>query len=330
MEETQTHTSRIPVYDVAKFALILFVVIGHILQEYEGQAPWIHSSLIWIYAFHMPVFILISGHFSKATVTPQAASSILHRIVIPYIIFQLLYSGIDMYVLKKPIDIFSIIFTPNWMMWYLMSLFFWRTFLPYLSLMPYPIVTSLGIGLLSGFIPHIGEPLSFARTLSFLPFFVIGYKCNDNFFLLLRHRFGKIISIAILCCTLWLAKDYAHLIQFSWLFGWAPYSEGFHSVVIRAIQYTAAISIGLSLFSLLPAWKIFAGFGTASMTIYLTHGVFIRTMQVYDGFKIFSPMTMVAFGLFWSILTILVVTQKRFTRDEETVIDTKSITANPA
>ncbi len=69
---------RIYAYDNLKFVLILFVVIGHfsdqlvtnLYGEYGGNPSLPVSELfnkifLFIYAFHMPLFIFLSGLFYK-------------------------------------------------------------------------------------------------------------------------------------------------------------------------------------------------------------------------------------------------------------------------
>lgn len=52
---------RLQYIDIAKGICILLVVIGHILQyNFEGSAK--DSTFSFIYSFHMPVFMLLSGY----------------------------------------------------------------------------------------------------------------------------------------------------------------------------------------------------------------------------------------------------------------------------
>lgn len=60
---TKINSSRSTYWDTVKGVLILLVVFGHC-----GTA--LGSGLLSaIYAFHMPLFILVSGYFSKKTHT---------------------------------------------------------------------------------------------------------------------------------------------------------------------------------------------------------------------------------------------------------------------
>ena len=54
-------------YDNLKGILIFLVVLGHLLYSNEYNNIVGNILLRLIYSFHMPVFMIISGHFSKKT-----------------------------------------------------------------------------------------------------------------------------------------------------------------------------------------------------------------------------------------------------------------------
>ena len=51
-------------FDYLKFFLIFFVVFGHMIEKYI-ENPVMRAIYFFIYSFHMPVFIFISGMFAK-------------------------------------------------------------------------------------------------------------------------------------------------------------------------------------------------------------------------------------------------------------------------
>ena len=56
---------RIYKFDNLKFLLILFVVIGHFVDLYVNDYRTMKMIFIFLYAFHMPLFIFITGLFQK-------------------------------------------------------------------------------------------------------------------------------------------------------------------------------------------------------------------------------------------------------------------------
>ena len=54
---------RIVLWDNIKFILITLVVIGHLADEFTINSNAYKSIFLFIYSFHMPAFIFISGLF---------------------------------------------------------------------------------------------------------------------------------------------------------------------------------------------------------------------------------------------------------------------------
>lgn len=56
---------RLVVFDNLKFMLIALVVIGHFADCYTAQHASMRALFLFIYSFHMPLFIFVSGLFVK-------------------------------------------------------------------------------------------------------------------------------------------------------------------------------------------------------------------------------------------------------------------------
>ena len=65
---------RIYKYDNVKALLILLVVVGHMTTDYVSDSHLVRWTTLWIYAFHMPCFIFISGLVHKHYITEERAS----------------------------------------------------------------------------------------------------------------------------------------------------------------------------------------------------------------------------------------------------------------
>ena len=78
---------RVPFWDNARFATIALVVIGHAIQRQTSDSNNALILYLFIYAFHIPAFALISGYFSKASPpSTRQMLKIITDIVIPYVI----------------------------------------------------------------------------------------------------------------------------------------------------------------------------------------------------------------------------------------------------
>ncbi len=56
---------RDPFFDNAKFLLIMLVLIGHVITINRADNRINLATYNWIYTFHMPLFIFISGYFTN-------------------------------------------------------------------------------------------------------------------------------------------------------------------------------------------------------------------------------------------------------------------------
>ena len=63
-----TETKRIAKWDNIRLLLIFCVVLGHIINYVERDADLLNRIYLFIYAFHMPAFVFLSGLFSKRAV----------------------------------------------------------------------------------------------------------------------------------------------------------------------------------------------------------------------------------------------------------------------
>src|SRR3954467_6618617 len=115
---------RTAYYDNAKFLLVFLVVLGHFIQSYIHDNKIIFTLYTAIFLFHMPAFILISGYFAKGYKKKGYFKKSVKKILIPYFIFQIIYS-IYYYLIGKEEKLAFDFVHPHWSLWFLLSLFFW-------------------------------------------------------------------------------------------------------------------------------------------------------------------------------------------------------------
>ena len=63
--EKEENTTRVYFFDNLKYVLILLVILGHLFEIYYDKSHVMKAGFNFIYLFHMPLFIWISGYFSK-------------------------------------------------------------------------------------------------------------------------------------------------------------------------------------------------------------------------------------------------------------------------
>ena len=66
---------RIYRYDNVKALLIFLVVLGHMTTDYVSDSHIVRWTTLWIYTFHMPAFIFVSGLVHKQYITEERAAA---------------------------------------------------------------------------------------------------------------------------------------------------------------------------------------------------------------------------------------------------------------
>ena len=267
-------------WDSLKFILIFLVVFGHILEHFSPDGSFNRALFNFIYIFHMPLFIFISGRFSHIKDRKRYKLSIL-KIFETYIVFQFLI--ILDYALQSgdplsPRWAIQFYTHPQYAMWYLFSLAIWRIVIyiaPQRLLNDYRlciICICFIISLLCGFIPISGN-FAFQRTLAFLPFFFLGYYSADyNFkkwvdktpiylsiigvlfaFIIIYVYFNRHINHVICCALSYYSRAEVAPITFC---------------SFRAMALIAAIIVGTMVVRLTAKKELFAKWGKSTLFIY--------------------------------------------------------------
>lgn len=266
---------RDPFFDNAKFLAMVLVVVGHLIEPLR-DVDAARGLYVTIYAFHMPVFILVAGYLSRSfTNKPRQAQRALSGIVLPYIVFEVSYEVIlD---LVRGDDLVINLLSPSFAMWFLIALLVWRLSTPLWNALHPAIAVGLAvlISLLAG-MTELPDTLNLSRVLGFLPFYVLGLMLPAGYFELVRRKAVRIAAVPTLLGAFagayFLVPDSARL--------WLYYDEGYHelgtSVLSGALHRGAVLVVGFALLTaflaLVPrvtTW--FTSLGAATMYVYLLH-----------------------------------------------------------
>lgn len=90
---------RLDWLDVAKGIAIILVVAGHVTSNYvtgepEAVSPAFHTLHWFIYSFHMPLFLVISGFLFRSSLKKDAKKTAVSKLIaygVPYLVFSVLY-----------------------------------------------------------------------------------------------------------------------------------------------------------------------------------------------------------------------------------------------
>lgn len=157
-------------WDQVKGVLIIFVVFGHVLEQcLNGRINT--TTYSWIYTFHMPLFVFVSGYFTGIKDVRHYWNGLL-SLFGQFVVFQV--------ILTLPLLVGGAIYElliPKYILWYLWCLLLWRML--YFVIDKYKLnlwvllFLSLICSLAVGYLPLVNE-FSFQRTFVFFPYFVLG------------------------------------------------------------------------------------------------------------------------------------------------------------
>ena len=284
---------RIFLFDTTKFILIFLVIFGHMM---EGSRDLSYNSELYgcIYLFHMPLFIFISGFFSKRYVDKKPFWMSELRLMETLVIFHVCSMLFKVFVYGRPL-ILNDIFIPGMGSWYLLSLIYWRAMLQFAPqswldskwLMP----ACVAISLLGGYVP-IGGAFSVQRTFTFLPFFMLGYLVKECDFLE-KFRIKPLVAgiiMIIVFVNVFMLNDIGNTgngNQFhNVMTGTYTYFKGSdfisHPLLYRAIFLILSTITCCAVFSVVPTKRIpvLTDNGKYSLFFYVYHAFVYRLLLI--------------------------------------------------
>lgn len=306
-------SNRIAYWDNLKAILIFLVVFGHfLLPIHSSRGICVNAVYTWIYLFHMPAFIFVSGFFSKKYVT-NGANDI--RKIIGFIVLYILYSLptwiSTALIAHKSVNFFS----PTSAQWYLLCMALWYIIIPYcakLKAVPMLII-SIAIGLLVGLDINAGAFLSLSRCIVFFPFFLAGFHFDGLCLHTIKSQY-KTIALLILLIAListFLFPEFYNK-HISILYADSAYSSAIIGVIERAIWYLLSnILVGALLFVIPHRPLPFTYIGQRTLAIYILHrplrGI-CRYFGLYDYLN--SDFQALLFCLILSLLLTFLLSEK--------------------
>lgn len=272
--------------DNIKWVLITCVVIGHswsFLLDFDEPATHAYD---FLYFWHMPAFVLLSGYLSRRFVWDRRHFDVLiATLLVPYLIFNPLLIWFREWI-GNPGEQGTMWIDPAWGMWYLVALFAWRLATPILKRHWIAIPISIGISLWAGTLET--TVLSIPRILGMLPFFVVGLHLNRHTLGWLRRRWAMIPALLFLG-WLWTfaadLDDWARSWFLLWNAGytemdWSPVSDAMRiRLTVMAIAFAGIFAV----LALVPRGKhFFTSLGRQTMIVYLFHLFVVQAISQFD------------------------------------------------
>ncbi|PUA83087.1 hypothetical protein C7S10_02055 [Nocardioides currus] len=273
---------RDPWLDNTKMVLVMLVVIGHSIGLVESTtgSHWLYD---FIYLWHIPAFVFISGYLSKSFEWDRRRmKNLLYTLAVPYLLFEpaLYYFRVGVVDEHEPGLLWL---NPHWTMWYLVVLLMWRLATPILKLhwlfLPLSVIVSLVGGLWDT------DVLMIPRFLGLLPFYVLGLHLKPRHLRHLDDVWVRVASVPMLVGIAVMAfyTDTWARTALLW------YDAGYDEIPIdnEIVFQTRLTVMGVGLLgafaamSLVPRRSLgwFTRMGTATLVVYLFHGFIIKTAK---------------------------------------------------
>ncbi|MFP5115162.1 acyltransferase family protein [Bacillaceae bacterium C204] len=279
-------SKRSKYFDNAKFILIFLVVFGHLISPLKEQDGILFTLYTFIFLFHMPAFIFISGYFSKGYNKKGYLLKSIKKILLPYFIFQMIYS-IYYYLNGQEARIEIDFLQPHWSLWFLLSLFCWNLLLYVFARFRWiGFCFAVCLGIAIGFIDGVGSYLSLSRTFVFFPYFLLGFLLNgDHLKKALRSKFSVPVGLVIILGT-FLSFGFSFPDNaVPWLLGDTSYSnmgqEEWSDGLFRGLQYMLTLIVVFGFMTLIPSNPLkVSEIGERTLYVYLFHGFIIKSLEV--------------------------------------------------
>ncbi len=265
--------------DNLKLLLIFLVVLGHVADLYADVSQATAYLRYFIYSFHMPLFLFVSGLVGKRNIKERRLSNIATYFFL-YIFIKIVTFAANWATtgVLPAVTVFSDRSEP----WYAFCLFAFSLITIGLDkLKPsYVLVFSVLLACYAGYDAALGDTLCLSRLIVYYPFYFLGY-CLDtgkvcNFF-----RKKWLIPIALLVLAAGIAVTvacYDDIADVKFLFTGRnsyskvlkPYTWGF---VYRLVCYAVSAVVGGSVFVLVPNRKLgfLSKIGANTVQIYALH-----------------------------------------------------------
>jgi len=288
-------STRIALWDNARFLAITLVVLGHALTKTAAATESSYILYTAIYLFHIPLFVFLSGYFSSADApTLKRVQGVVVDLLVPYLIFETVWS------LIQSINAGAVVFNPlrpSWTLWFLLSLAAWRILLPYLAVIPAPLITSTFIAVASGYW-SVDQTLSLSRTLAFLPFFVLGWKARGlglgDWWLAQSRKatllwrgaalsilLGVLVAIALNAGRL-RSVGFRKLLTADMSYATAGFEQWFSGGLRFGVFIIATLMMAAFIILTPQATTWFTALGGATLTIYLLHSFVLAPLRATD------------------------------------------------
>lgn len=241
--------NRIVLWDNLKFFLVTCVVIGHFADQFTDVSNIYDSIFLFIYSFHIPLFIFIAGlMFKNRNITAKA---------IFYISIGFSYKIVSA-IVERLLGTVKVEFFLLWdggLSWFMFALAAYIVILKIIEKQnkEYILVFSIVLACFVGYDSGIGDFLYLSRIIIFFPFFLSGVLLQNFDIVSFKDKNFKYKFLAGLIVLVWLGLciyEVDRVYGLRYLFtGRNPFFPRIMSYapLVRLASYIISFSIGFLL-----------------------------------------------------------------------------------
>lgn len=265
-------------FDSFRGLLIWSIPISHFTRVGGHFAAASLSGIVYITinVFVMQAFMFLSGYFSKKP--DRARQSAFKTFMLPYLVFTFVFYLFRLFYFGNANLDFL---TPPFALWFLFSVFFYRFFLKDIVKIPYALLWFSLLFLVAGQVPFFDDFLALGRTVSYFPFFLIGYYCSSDQLKKLQSLKGwqcAILGIVLIGWSCFLA--FRVKVPVGWYLLKTTAAEigipWYTDMIMRVMIYIVACLWIILMVNIIPNKKTYLTYvGMNTMPIYIFH-LFIR------------------------------------------------------
>ncbi len=274
---------RICLFDNIKFFLIATVVVGHIIDFATAESDAYKSIFLFIYSFHMPLFIFLSGLFNKNRNTKKKVISFVFlgfAIKMLLSLAQLLING------KVSFRLLADGGLP-WFM-FVMGAYYLISYILRGTDKRLVLVMAVLLACFVGYDSSIGDYLYISRTIVFYPFFVLGEMMSSQKITEMNSKkILKVVSAVVLImwgavCLFRLEDVYLLRALFSGRNSFAV-NIAFEKwgMLYRLGSYVITAVVSFCVICLMPSRKLplISNFGARTIQVYFWHWPVLLIME---------------------------------------------------
>lgn len=279
---TGAEAMRVAKWDNAKFILIYCVVLGHLAAAFDVNSGLLDGLHTFIYLFHMPAFLFLSGLLSKRSIGEGRVDKAMTYLVL-YLFMKLFRFLVYGFILHKNAGFH--LFEEDGVPWFALVLF--SSYVLTMAIRSwkcsYALAVFVCLGMLAGYDAQLGSFLSAMRLLTFYPFFLAGYYWDtEKLAGLLRRRSIRAASALLLLAVLVICLYRPDFISAGFLKGKNSYEAlGLlpFGGICRGIYYVVAMLLIVAVLAVAPEGKsVFSKWGKRSIQVYALHFPLIKVL----------------------------------------------------